>query len=417
MKASIARTLALNGGPAYIYGQYLTANDVATPDPYTVVLHLRIAAPRLLFAMASQWGNWIFSPTAVAEHTVKKDYAQGWLATHDAGTGPYMISQDMPNASVTMVKFPQYWGGWSGHHLSKVIVSYVSQDATRRELVEKGGADISNLFTTEDIAAMKQNPSLVVDTSEVVANWTLTPTVAGPFASPKARLALSYAFDYNGFINGLLKGLARPALGPINHTVDGWDADLPPFHTDLAKAKTLFSEAGVMPGTKLSIWYTSEDETTKDVALIAQGQLNQLGFVVSIVGRDAATFGGAWFGTEPLAQRPNLWVTGWSGDYNDAYAWFEPLYHSKDGGLGGSGNAGLYKDAAADKLIAAASVELNTAKRHQMDAQIQQILTYTDPATTPIAEELNSTVYSESLHGYYYNPVDVLSYNYYAMWK
>lgn len=417
VKFSITRSISVNQGPAYIYGQFLDPSGITVLDPYTVQFHLRVPTPRLLYAMASQWGNWIVSPTAIAAHVVKNDMAAAWLGAHDAGTGPYTLGQFTPGSAITMVKFPGYWRGWTGHHVSRVIISFVSGDATRREMIEHGDADIGNLFTPEDLRAMQKNPNLAVDAGSIVANWTLTPTVAGPFASTQARLALAYAFDYNGFIDGLLKGFSRPARGPLDHTVDGWDPTVPVFHTDLAKARSLFAAAGIKPGTKMTIWYTSEDITTKDVALIAQGQLVQLGFDATITGRDASSFGSAWFGNEPASQRPNLWVSGWSGDYNDAAAWLVPLYHSKNGGANGGGNMGLYHDAQADTLIDQVVTATDQTTRHALIARVERILTVTDPAAVYVAEEANSTAYRSSLHGYYYNPVDVLSYDYYSMWK
>lgn len=417
VRSSIVRSIALNQGPAYIYGQFLDPSGIAVLDRYTIRFRLRAPAPRLLYAMASQWGNWIVSPTAVARHARKNDRAQAWLSNHEAGTGPYMLGQYTPNSGITMIRFPGYWRGWAGHHVGRVIISFVSGDATRREMIERGDADIGNLFTPEDLRAMQNNSSLVVDARSIVANWTLTPTVAGPFASIGARLALAYAFDYHAFINGLLKGFSRPARGPLDHTVDGWDPGIPSFHSDLTRARRLFAAAGVGPGTKLTLWYTSEDETTRDVALIAQGQLAQLGFDVAITGRDASSFGSAWFGNESAAQRPNLWVGGWSGDYNDATAWLVPLYHSKTGGANGGGNMGLYHDAQADRLIDQIVTATDQVRRHALISQVERILTVTDPAAVYVGEEANSTVYRSSLHGYSYNPVDVLSYDYYPMWK
>ena len=62
-----------------------------------------------------------------------------------------------------MVKYPHYWRGWSGALVSRVIVNYVPEDATRRALVEKGDADISNTFTPQDMAAMKGESGVRVD--------------------------------------------------------------------------------------------------------------------------------------------------------------------------------------------------------------------------------------------------------------
>ncbi len=419
VKFSVQRVLAINSAPAYIYGQFMTAKDVEVVNPYEVRFHLNAPAPRFLYALASQYATWMVSPTAVKKHTVKNDWAQGWLGTHDAGTGPYMISQYTPAQSAVLVKFPGYWRGWSGPHVSRVIISFVDQDSTRREMLEKGSADISLSFTPEDMLAMAKNPDLVVDSNSIVANWTLIPTEYGPFASKDARLALQYAFDYNAFSNGLMKGFARPAQGPLTHYADGHDNSLPVYKTDLNKARQLFAAAGVKPGTTMTLEYNVADETLKDVALVAQGQLDQLGFKVVLEPRSAATyFNDGLFGTAPVAQRPNLWVGGWSGDYNDAIAWFLPLYNTKNQATGAGGaNAGVYSNKEVDKLTAQAAVTVNPATRQRLVNRIQHILMVDDPAAVYVAEQTNSTTYRKELHGYYYNTIDILTYDFYAMWK
>ena len=124
------------------------------------------------------------------------------------------------------------------------------------------------------------------------------------FTNPKARLALEYAFDYNAFINGLLKGFARPAQGPITHYAEGHDNALPIYQTDINKAKQLFAEAGVKPGTTLTMWYPSGDPTQQDVALVTQGQLAQCGITVKTQAIAPDTYSTNYYGTEPLSQQP-----------------------------------------------------------------------------------------------------------------
>ena len=414
---NIDRMLAVNQAPAFIIGQFLTPAGIKVLGPYTIQFRLKDPAPRLLYAMASQWGNWMISPTAIMQHTAKNDHAQAWLASHEAGTGPYMFSQFVPNQSITLVQFPKYWRGWSGHHVRKVVITYVLQDVSRRSLVEQGGADISMDFTPEDLSALKGNRSVVVDDGYGLITVTLIPTEYGPFADPRARLALEYAFDYNGLIKGLLQGFAHRAQGPVAFATYGHDNSLPIYQTDMAKAKQLLAEAGVKPGTSVSLMYQAQDERQKDIATVAQGQLSQLGLNVQLQPRDGTTYFNALFGTQPIAQRPNLWAGQWYPDYNDAVDWISPLYHSKDASGGGSANGGMYHNAQVDKLLAQATVALDPAQQKRLLARIQEILTVTDPAVVPVAEIPNTTVYRSSLHGYSYNSVYTLTYDFYTMWK
>ena len=166
------------------------------------------------------------------------------------------------------------------------------------------------------------------------------------------------------------------------------------------------------------MWYNSADEAERDVALITQGQLAQAGLAVHLVGKDAGTYFNDLFGSEPLSRRPNLWVGGWAGDYNDAMSWFLPLYHSKtSNAAAGGGNAGLYHDPRVDQLIDRANVTVDPAARQRLLSKAQYILTVTDPAALYLAEEGNPTVYQRSLHGYNYNPVLAGTFDFYRMWK
>ncbi|MFI5268276.1 MAG: ABC transporter substrate-binding protein, partial [Chloroflexota bacterium] len=395
---SIARTFAINQGPSFILGQFMTAKGVKALDPYTVQFDLKIPAPRLLAAMSSQWGNWIVSPTAIRKHTVKNDMGQAWIATHDAGSGPYMISQYTPNSSVTLTRFPRYWGGWSGKHVSRVVMTFVTQEQTRRQLIEKGDIDLTLTFAPQNLRAMQANPQLRVDLSPGVLQEELVPTVYGPFASVQARQALAWAFDYNAMNNIFLKGFAEQSQGPIAHHIFGHDVQLPTYHTDLAKAKRLFAAAGVKAGATLTAWYIADDQLARQIALITQAQLAQLGITVKLTGMDTATFQNDQAGNAPLAKRPNLWVSNWFPDYSDPIDVITPLYRSKSG-ANGAVNMGLYSDKQVDALLDRAAVTTDPAKQQSLFNQIQYILTISDPAAVYISDTSYEQVYRASLHG------------------
>jgi peptide/nickel transport system substrate-binding protein len=143
VKFSIDRLLTINQGPAFILGQFMSQKSVKVLGPYKVEFDLIAPAPRLLAAMSSQWANWIVSPAAVKAHAVKNDLGQAWLATHDEGSGPYVLGKLVTNSSVELDRFPGYWGGWSGKHINRIVMTYVPEEQTRRSLIEKGDIDLT----------------------------------------------------------------------------------------------------------------------------------------------------------------------------------------------------------------------------------------------------------------------------------
>jgi len=413
---SIQRTFAINQGPSFILGQFMSIKGVEVADPYTVRFHLNIPAPRLLAAMSSQWGNWIVSPATIQKHTVKKDWGQAWLANHDAGSGPYLLSQYSPNSSVTLTQFPQYWGGWSGKHVSRVVMTFITQEQTRRQLIEKGDIDLTLTFSPQNLRAMQGNSQLRVDLSPGVLQEELVPTEYGPFSRVQARQALAWAFDYDAMNTIFLKGFAEQSQGPIAHHIFGHDAKLPMYHADLNKAKQLFAQAGVKPGTTVTAWYIADDQLARQIALITQAQLGQLGIQVKLTGMDTAAFQNAQAGNATLDKRPNLWVSNWFPDYSDPIDVITPLYRSKSG-ANGAVNMGLYSNKQVDRLLDTAAVTTDPTKQQDLFNQIQYILTISDPAAVYISDTSYEQVYRASLHGFYSNPTYGNTFDFYTIWK
>lgn len=196
VRASFTRELTLNQGPAFILGQFFTPKGMKVLDPYTIQFTLSAPSTVFLQALTSQWGTHVISPTAIKQHA--KDL-HTWLQSHDAGTGPYMLQSLVPGQTYTLVKYPSYWGGWSGPHVSTVIDRIVTADATRRELVGRGDADIANGLTPTDMVALAKNPGVSAVPRYGARNLSLVMDVYGPLASTAARKAMLYAFDYNAF--------------------------------------------------------------------------------------------------------------------------------------------------------------------------------------------------------------------------
>ena len=416
VRYSINRILAINQAPVFIMGQYMNRKSVKVLGPYKVEFDLTVPAPRLLAAMASQWGNWIVSPSTIKAHTQKNDLGQAWLASHDAGTGPYILSQVVPNSSVTLVRFPGYWGGWSGKHVNRIVMTYVPEEQVRRSLIEKGDIDLTLTFSPQNLRQMERNPQVQVDLTPGVLLEDIVFTVYGPFASPLARQALAYAFDYNAMNNDFLKGFAIQAQGAVAHHIFGHDSALPLYHTDLNKARQLFAAAGVKP-TTITAWYSSGDVIGRQMALITQAQLGQLGFNVVITEHDFNTFLNDELGNERASQRPLLWVYNWFPDYSDVIDATSVLFHTKAGGVYGLGNAGLYSNKEVDRLLAQAAVETDPVKQQQMYNRIQYILDISDPSGVFISDTSYEEVYRSNLHGFFDNPVYGNTFYFYPMSK
>lgn len=413
VRYSIARTVAAGLGMSYLFARFLVhpLSQIKVRDPYTVEFDLGRPQPMFLGAIASQYAGNILDAQALRAHATKGDpWAHTWATSHDVGSGPYMIRSWARSQQIVLVRFPQYWGGWSGPHFSTVVERTVLDATTRRELLERGQADLTTDLTPEDQDALKHNPAVQVVVNQTANVWYIIMTEAGPLASPAARQALSYAFPYEALITGVLHGYASRAYGPLPSTVLGYDPHMFHYTTDLAKARALLAQAGVRAGTTLTFAY---NDPLGQAAPLLQAQLAQLNITVKIEHLDASAFNTIFYGTEPASQRPNLLAYAWYPDYDDPYDMVQPLLASTAAGPSGS-NGGYYHNKQVDALLGqmeSASGETLISLAHHL----QDITGRVDPPAIWIEQPLAVNVLARGIKGFVFNGLTEGTYDFYAL--
>lgn len=409
---SLQRLVLSNLNEAYVLARFLTdpLKQITVRDPYTVAFALGRPQPFFLAGLASQYAPYILDAQALKAHEQQHDWGHAWASDHDAGTGPYLLQSWAHSQQEVLVRFPAYWGGWSGAHFSRVIVRTVPAAATRRELVERGAADLTFDLTPQDYQALSTNPAVKVSTPYGTDIDYIDMTEWGPLASPYARQALSYAFPYDALIKGVLRGYAQRAYGPLARTVLGYDPHMFHYQTDLSKARALLQKAGVKPGTTLTYTYA---DPYGPLGLLLQAQLAQVGITLKLQRLDEAVFSTIFYGSEPASKRPNLMPWGWWPDYNDPYDECVPLVASYSYN---AGNAGYYHNAAVDALLA----DMKTAARERVvsDAyKLQDLTGRVDPSAIWAYQPTDVTIMVKNLQGYVFNPLAIQTYGFYTMYR
>jgi peptide/nickel transport system substrate-binding protein len=415
VKYSLARTMLAGLVNSFGLARFMTnpMKQIKVIDPYTVEFDLGRPQPLFINQLSSLYMSLILDSRALKAHEKKHDWGHAWATDHDAGTGPYVIQSWIHNQQVVLTRFPGYWGGWSGRHFSKVIVRTVPETSTRRELVERGQADLTFDLTPEDNLALSHNPAVKVIAPYGTEVEFIYMTEAGPLASTYARQALSYAFNYDAVIKGVFKGYARRAYGCLPSTMLGYDPNQFHYHTDLNKARELLQKAGVKPGTTLT--YATYNSIGNKIGLILQAQLAQLGLNLKMQQLTEAAFTtGILYSSLPANKRPNLMAWGWWPDFDDPYDECNILLNSASAGSAGA-NAGFYHnkqvDALLNKMKNAAGEEL-ISLAHKM-----QEVAALDPPAIWTDEPAQVTVMVKSLRGYVFNPVELQTYDFYSMYR
>lgn len=317
---SLDRSKNINKGASFIWDPVA---EFKALDDYTVQITLEYAAP-LDLIVSCCYGAYIMNPEQAEQGL---DWFQ---AGNECGTGPYMLQSSVPGDEVVMTRHETYWGGWEGKHFDKVVVKQVVENASRRQMLESGEADITQNLLIEDMIAMQSNPDLTVYTNSSYMNQIgFYNTQVEPFDNKLVRQALNYAFPYQDIIDYVYQGFAELPTGPIPTKM--WGAlDEVTYTYDLEKAKQLLTEAGYPDGGfDMQLTYMSSKEEHKKICELYKSNLEQLGISVEIIGMPWDQQWEKAKSTDP-EDRQDWLIINWWPDVATPSSWFQSLYHSED---------------------------------------------------------------------------------------
>ena len=341
-KASILRTIKLDGGAAYVWAAVKT---IDTPDQYTLVFHLSYPSPLALEASAD-YSAYIYDTQAAGGGSK----LLSWLnAGHDAGTGPYTVQSWNKNQEfeVYLKQFGKYWGGWSGPHFSKVVFRVVPQDTTAAQLLRSGQVSFVEQISPSLWSSFKGDSSITTVSSPSWQNLLAQLNVKS--LSLPVRQAVLYAIDYHGII-AALRGAGVASSGIVPPGLFGHFSNLPAYSYDKAKAAALLNQAGYGPGKKalnLSLTYTQGDSNEQVVATIIKSDLAALNVNLSVQALAWPTQWSKGKSSNP-AQRQDIFMEYWWPDYPDPYSWFVNLLETESPP---SYNLSYYSNPAMDRMI------------------------------------------------------------------
>jgi peptide/nickel transport system substrate-binding protein len=347
-------------------------------------------------------------------HEKDGDMGQEWFTTNVAGTGPYIVESVQPNQEIVLTRNPNYWRGWTDANFEKVIIRTVPESATRRQLLEKGEADIGEVDNAEDRIALMEGEQVMGSDKRLLRLHYVTFTVKGALQDPRVRQAIGYAFDYDGYVQGIELGLMNRGITPWPSGMASAQKDGFIYQTDLEKAKQLLQEAGLPEGTELTFMYYKGFGGDR-VGQVLQAQLEQIGLILKLEERDEGTFNDLFYGEKPLEERPEMFYYGWWPDYDDFYNYVNPVFHSRNPNNDGLGNGSLYANARVDELIDQSKTETDPAKLEAIYKEVHQILTFDDPAGLWIAEPREQIMVSRNIQGHPYNPIHVETFDFYNL--
>lgn len=344
-------------------GAFTSIAAIDTPNRLTLTLHLKHPDPALLFNLS----DGLFG---VVPRGSGRDLAQ-----HPVGSGPFLFRSNTIDREVDLDRNSHYWADalWPSRGNLQHLQMPVIPDAVTEALeLKKGSADAEvNALPLDTVAVLARTPGLANTTapSSYVMYLNFN-TRSGPLADKRVRQAIAFAMDRPAILAALWRGHARLAetLLPPEH----WAAA--PLSTrprDLPRAQALLQAAGYptdAQGIRLHLeMKTSQDESTRLLAVVLQQQLRAAGIALAIRSSEFGTFY-----SDVTRGAFQMYALRWIGSnespdifrYTLSTAGFPPA----------GGNRGHFSNPTLDALLQQAAQAPDRPTQHRLYLQAQQLL-------------------------------------------
>ena len=166
-------------------------------------------------------------------------------------------------------------------------------------------------------------------------------------------------------VKNVYLGAAEPATSIIGPKIL-YSTEVEKFTQDLDKAKELLKEAGYPYGFETKLW-TSDNPARRDMAVIIQDQLKQIGIDVTI---ETLEWGAYLDGTGRGDQE--MYLLGWTTVTRDPDYGIAELTSTET--QGNAGNRSFYSNPKLDKLLKAGKIEMDPEKRRAIYKEAQEII-------------------------------------------
>jgi peptide/nickel transport system substrate-binding protein len=369
VKFNVERWLDPNvRAPNRYYFTDIDLTKIETPDPSTIVLHLKQPSPTLLGRIAAGSAH-ILSPTAVKK--IGNDKIP--LGPVDAGTGPYRFKEWVHGDHITLVKNPNYWG--RKPYFDEVTFRVVPNAGTRETMLRAGDIQMAFEPPAPDVPGLRKDPNLkVVEGPSDRDIFVGLNNQYGPLKDVKVRQALNFAVNKKALISSILFGLGTILESPTTPFLFGYTKVQSggwPFNP--VKAKQLLAEAGFPNG--FSVTFHSPTGRYIQDYQVAQGiaaQLANVGIKATLSTSDWPTYVRTLL--TPLNQTPlQIFILGWATAYLDADGTLFGQFHSKQWPPNGLEST-FYKNPKVDDLLTQGQITPDAKKREAIYKDAQQII-------------------------------------------
>jgi peptide/nickel transport system substrate-binding protein len=329
---------------------------IDTPDPHTVVVHLKKPSASFLAYAA------LYSASIVPERLVTAQGQAFWQ--HPVGSGPFVLTEWVKNDHLVLKRNPYYWQK-PYPYLDGVRFDVLTDDNTRMLKFRSQELDVATNVPPNEVEPLRKINGVSVRLfPQMRIDFVYLNHAHKPLDDLRVRQALNYAVDRRAILKAVLYGYGQVATSMLPPMLD-WDNQLKPYPYDVTRAKALLREAGYGNGFSAEVLIASGESVTSRIATILQDEFKEIGVNLKITVLDIGTL---------FARRK-------AGDFDMIIRYYTSDVIDPDElvafGIDYSGGAIAkwmdFKNDRISQLAAAAEAEMDPQKRKAMYFEIQKI--------------------------------------------
>lgn len=260
-------TVKLRDDVTFHSGRKLTAADVVftltkAKDPAVGAANQKIAAQisgvqaksdtELALTFAKPLPNVfdLFETLPILNKDSYADYAAGKKVD---GTGRFEWKSYTPGGKIELAKYAKYRDA-ANTHLDAIEISMIKDPTALVSAIRSGRAQYAVGVPPVDARSLGEQQGFALVSSGGAAFPLALDVTKPPFDNKAVRQAVQYAMDRDRIVQQVEGGKAQSASLPWRPSTVGYDAaQAGHYKYDQAKAKQMLTDAGVKPGTAITI--------------------------------------------------------------------------------------------------------------------------------------------------------------------
>lgn len=380
---SVKRMLNMQRGLSWMWSDLLSTENVEATGDYTLEMTLdRVFAPfqfTLPYMFVVNKEQVEANTKSSGEFGEHGDYGTEWLEENDAGAGPYELASRERKQSIEFEKNTDWWGSFAdGNTYETVRTDMVPEPATIVGMVNEGSADMSDQWLS------LQSYEELADQEEVSVSRkaTFNPfyifmhTQREPLNDIHVRKAISYAFDYETALDGVLSGDSQQLKGPLPSAMWGHSSDVKVYEQDMEQAQAHLDQSEYSADEiELNYTYVTGLTIEQNHGLLLQTNLNELGITLNVQKKPWTKI------TEQVTNQestPDMLAVYLSFRYADPDVFLYPAWHTSSHGSWTS--PAWYENDRVDELLSNARRVIDKQERAGMYEEAQEIIAEDAPA-------------------------------------